>query len=544
MPYGIAEVRRFSFDWLQSHLDRLASGTPDERYAALDAIADTRWRWTAGVFHALLPDPTSAFMTEYLLHALFVIDPRLGVGKGQPLVDGGAAPHAGAARIFLSSLPPRLLGGAAVAPRSFAPPSADARALYYCLYRPELALVRGLAAIESCDEMLPDGWERHDLLIRYQLVAGLDACSDPETVRMLTDHVADSCERSPGIVGRCLRAIHRKAPANAIECASKIFDEHTTFFRRQAAADFLAEIVPEWLVGQTNRGGGCPIAARALARWRPDYALGIFRDWLARNEKEFRNAGTDALFELIAMEQLAPTAKSARRLDACRELSQAVLDDKYCYVRPSALANLAELGWPDWEEWARLMLSDGETLPRFEAIGLLDDKDGAVECRQAVALLCDPERTTRERTLALARRRAWDPKQVAAALRGLDFSSEAAAHAVEMLAHFGHPEGYEAVRHLLRRCARARCGSRPLRPAPSSPRTARPGCGSWPAGSTTRSPASAASRWKCSKRTAPPPTCRGSCRGSATRNPRSGRRRSAPRAGWRRSGRRNWPQTC
>jgi len=455
MSYSLQEVRRFAFDWLQPLLDDLAGNESDKRFAALNRITDSRWRWTVGVFEGLLPDPSSSLMTEYLLQALCAIDPRSGIREAQALTDREIAPHTEAGRIFLESLPPRLVGRLPPTPplTAVVPNDATLPTFFDVLSHAANAVYFGLIPAAT-DYPTPEAFRadltRKDLIIRFQIVAGMDASKDPRVLRMLVDHVMKPDERSPGIVLRCLHAINRRAAPTALDCAIKLCGDHGHFFRRQAAADFLAEVAPQRAIEVANSMSHPDIGARALARWQPDAALELFHDWLSRSDRTFRNAGTDVLFELICMELLAPTAATARRLDCCRDLSLAVLEDRDPCVRPSALANLAELGWTDWETRARDMLTDREAIPRFEAIGLLDDKGGSVECHEAVGLLSHPDRMVRERTLAIARRRAWDPKQVIAAIHRLDHSSGDAALGIEMLARFGHPEGYDLVRSWLR----------------------------------------------------------------------------------------------
>jgi len=135
-------------------------------------------------------------------------------------------------------------------------------------------------------------------------------------------------------------------------------------------------------------------------------------------------------------------------LDAIAEL----LEDSEPQVRASAVVLLAEAGWDDWPDWARLLLGDQSGIVRLEALDLLDRHDLIDDRDELRRMLHDVDFGIRQRAFAVLCRVATSPAEVAEEIERLCDSSDVAVRcqAADFLGQWKHLLGHPLLMLLQR----------------------------------------------------------------------------------------------
>jgi HEAT repeat protein len=431
--YRLDELKRFAFPWLREQLDALAADDDSARIRALDVLASTCWRWTVPAIRALLPDPFP-IVTEHILHAVYALDPKLGVEAAFELQAKGSFPSAGVARVFLSLLPPRLRGK------------------YPAINRPPDFLFTSSPADRAIHALGDD-----DPVVRFAAAKALAGFSDKRALSTLFEKLYD---RSPSVVRACLDTIAAIAPDRAVDAGIGALAGASTVACQQAAAESLMQLGDAGMralttelarEGDDQRKNKYPMA-RALFRWRTDEALDLFRQWAWGASTENRLVVANMVYEVASMELGFPDADSERRMERCRDMCVVLLKDTDVYVRSTALVDLAEISWEGWQKCAKQMLSDGSSVVRLEALGALEEKGVPTDVATVAGLLNDPDECVRRRAFLFLKRLLPDPT---ARIREIEamLSSPAPGtrrDAADWLAEEGRPESYDLVRRLMR----------------------------------------------------------------------------------------------
>ena len=353
-----ADLRRWAPAEIGEHLDRLVSDDVPGRLDAIAAVAGCPQRWLYPMLAALVPD-RSLPVTEHLLHAIYDLDPRQGFAAALKLAASGDPEHRLLAELFLQGVPfpfpPVATAAVEYAPAASRPAGSEGQP-YAAAHGDENPAARARAA---------------------PLVA---RAAEPDAIDQLLRRLED---RSPGVLRSCLTAMAQLDRDAAMEQAGAVFRAPGNVFRLEVAAEFLvrddrARIVMLQHVVADLPFPGKMAMARALVRWQPNRVLDFFQTW--GNDQEGARIVAHVLYDLAAAERGWPTPSSAARLQRRCEQGLALLEHSEPQVRASALALLAEAGWDDWPDWARLLLGDHSEVVRLEALDLLD-RHGRIEDR-------------------------------------------------------------------------------------------------------------------------------------------------------------------
>jgi|GEM_PF-3119722 HEAT repeat protein len=423
-----AAIRRWALAEIGDHLDRLASGDISSRLEAIAAIADFRQRWLCAVLAPLVPD-RSLLVTEHLLHAIYDFDPRQGWAAAQKLEATGDPEHRTLAGLFLQGVPVPF------------PPAAAATA-------ENTVATAGPIGPEVPQPLVH---EDENPAVRADAAWSIARAAGPDAVDQLLRRLEDP---SPGVLRTCLAAMAQLDPEAAIVQAGAVFRMPGNLFRLEAAAEFLVRDDRARIVMLQDAVADLPSSgkmafARALVRWHPNRVLDLFEVW--RSDWQGAEIVAYVLYELAAAEHAWPSPGSAARLQRCCEQGIALVEDSEPQVRASALVLLAEAGWDDWPDWARLLLGDHSEVVRLEALDLLD-RYGRIEDRDELRrMLVDADRRVRERAFA-ALCRAAAPAEVAGEIQQLCNSPDSAMRqqAADFLAQWKDPLGHRLLMLLQR----------------------------------------------------------------------------------------------
>ena len=433
--YSFDEIKQFAIPWFQRHLAAATAPERSDRRSALDTIAETCWRWLAPGIRERLPDESS-LVTEYLLHALFALDPRQGVDTALELWHRNVEPHSTVARVFLAGLPDRI------------PKQVDVDELFADLW------VERLPEFGPNDPQLLDRLGYRDHIVRVAALKLFRISSNRADKTWLERLFSCLGDKSPAVLSECLEAIAQIAPDRAESAGKSAFQRAGGVLCRQAAADFLVRlgrVGRDFLLEQDTEEHSF-VVARALARWEPREALDVFKVWIVDADRIRRNAAVNMMYELVATELRWPSEQSAYRIAQCQTECIHVLGDPYGNVRESALVVLAESGWPRWQERARDMLSDPSDVVRFQAFGLLDEKGADIDPAIPRNLVRDSASHVRERVAAFFRRTrpaSASPLALQLLTRAVPELAESALDAID--GHVTHSELLETSLRELRR---------------------------------------------------------------------------------------------